>query len=1002
MKNFILGLFLLLGGYVLHAQEITGKVVDENGLPIPDVYIVATQSNTNTVADLDGNFIIQANEGEPLTFSMLGYETLTLNASSNMSVTMQPSADSVLDEVVLVGYGTQRKADVTGSIALVKEEDLENRPNSNPLSSIQGKVAGVYISNSGTPGASPNVAIRGIGSISNTDPIYVVDGMITNNIDYINPNDIESMSILKDASSSAIYGIRAANGVIIIKTKTGKKSGVENINFTYDANVGFANATNVPELADADQYIQLYNEKLDYEGNTDPSARISAGQFNNTNTDWYDEILKKGAVTQSHNIGMTGSSEKAVYGMGIGYFYQDGILDAGSNFNSGNDYERLTARFNGQYDVSKRFRVGVNMAYSNYNSNDAKVPFQQARIAPPVLGVLNPDGSYGTLPASPDLGTFANPRATLDFFRGKTKGNRVIISGFGEYDILNQLTFKTSYSVENENKNNFEYTPEYFVSNTQKSDVSQLTNYNMTRENLLWENTLTWTKEFDKHRFVVIGGYSVQQNRQRFLKGSATDVPFYGDDSTLFLNMGVAIPTAPYAEGEEGYRDRFQSYFGRVQYAFDNKYLINATVRRDGTSTYNFNGDQKSATFPSVGIGWVMSEEDFMDNSGFNFFKLKASWGQLGNASINRQYDATATVQSGAFFGIPSTAQSAVSITRLVDPSINWEVVEELDFGVEFRTLKDRLTFEAAYYNRETTDAVFAIQIPSQAGLGTSFVTNAGSFRNKGLEISASWSDKINDKFTYSIYGNITTIDNEITEVLGGSFLNTGPGLFGNTIKRWEVGQEIGSYYGYQVAGIVQTDAEAAEYGSPVGSLKFEDRDGNGVIDENDKTFLGSPIPNVTYGFGFNLGYSNVDFTMEFMGIAGNEIYNFNRNARFGNENWDKDFADNHWSPSNPSTTYPAPNSDQQSSRPSSFYVEKGDYFRIRNIQLGYTLPKTFMDKVGITNLRFYVSAQNPFTTFKYNGFSPELGKQDIANAGIDNNVYPLSAIYSFGVNLKF
>ena len=1000
MKNFILGLFLMLGGFLSYGQEITGKVVDANGQPIPDVYITADASGTSTTADLDGNFTIQAQEGETLTFTMLGFETLTATAAQGMSVSLAPSESSMLEEVVVIGYGAQRKADVTGSIATVKEEDLRNRPNANPLSSVQGKVPGVLITNSGAPGAAPGVSIRGLGSISGNNPLYVVDGVLTDNITYINPNDIESISILKDASSSAIYGIRAANGVIIITTKLGRKTGVENIKFTYDSNIGITVPTNVLELANAQEYIQLYNEKLAYEG-ADPSNYISADQFNNVDTNWYDEILKKNAITQSHNVSMQGASEKSRYNMALGYFTQEGILEAGRNFNSGNDYERITARFNGVYDVSQSIRIGGNIAYYTFNTNDSQTPFQQARIAPPLLPVYNQDGDYGTLPDSPSLGTFANPRATLDFFRGKSKGTRTLISGFGEIDLIKELTFKTSYSRDFGNVNNYTYTPEYFVTNSQRSENSILTKRNDTDEKLLWENTLTFTKEIDKHRFVVLAGYSIQQNSTTAFRAAAQDVPFYGDDSTLHLNLGTAV-TSAMPDNEEGSKTRFQSYFGRLQYAFDDKYLLNATVRRDGTSAYNFNGDQRSATFPSIGIGWIISEENFMANSGFDFLKLKASWGRLGNASITRQFDQTATVQRPAFFGTPSQVANAISFTQLVDPSINWEVVEEFDLGVELRTFANRLTFEAGYYNRETTDAVFAVAIPSQAGLGTSFFTNAGSFENKGFEVSLNWEDTVNDKFKYNIYGNFTTIDNQITEVLGGSFLNTGPGLFGNPIKRWEVGQEIGSYYGYQVEGVVQTPEEAAAYGSPVGSLKFADLDSNGVIDENDKTFLGSPIPNVTYGFGFGIEYASVDFAMDFQGVAGNEIYNFNRNARFGNENWDKDFVDNRWTPDNPSNTYPAPNSDQQSSRPSSFYVEKGDYFRIRNIQLGYTIPQTFMGKAGIDRLRVYVSAQNPFTSFDYNGFSPELGNQNVENMGIDNNVYPLSAVYSFGVNLNF
>ncbi len=998
MKNFILGFLLLLCG-ISYGQQITGQVLDEGGLPVPNAYITTDGGKVSTSADIDGNFSIKAAVGSPLTFSMLGYDTVTVNATSGpMKVTMKSSAANTLEEVVVIGYGTQKKADVTGAIAIVNEKDLRDRPNANVMSSVQGKVAGVNVVNSGTPGGTPMVNIRGIGSIAGSQPLYVVDGVLTQDISYLNPSDVESMSILKDASSSAIYGIRAANGVIIITTKKGKKSGKENIAITLDSNVGFTVPVNVLKLANAADYIRMYNDKAAYENNP---ATINAAQFGNVDTDWYKEILKKSAVTQNHNVSISGASQKTRYNMGLGYFTQDGILDAGQGINSGNDYKRITARLGAIYDITEAFRVGGNIAYSKANTNDSQIPFYQARVAPPVFRAKNADGTYGTLPDTPSLGTFANPRATLDFYRGKSVSNRNVANGFAELDIVEGLTAKTSYTRDNTDYFGYSYIPEYFVSSSQRSLNSSLTNTWTTTESILWENTLTYTLSIDKHRITALAGYSKQQDTWRTTSITATDVPYYGNDATLYLNLGNIAQTTANSD-VNGSKTRFQSYFGRVQYAFADKYLLNATVRRDGASVFNFDGNQKSATFPSVGAGWVLTKEKFMEKSGIDFFKIKASWGRLGNASIARQYDASASGQNGAFFGTSTQAQTAISVSKLVDPSINWEIVTETDFGFESRFLKDRLSFEANYYNRETKDAVMEISIPSQAGLGNSFVTNAGSFVNKGFEFDVKWNDQVGEDFTYGVYANVTTIKNEVTEVLGGSFLNTGPGLFGNPIKRWEKGSEVGAYYGYQVVGVIKTQEEADAYGSPVGSLKFEDRDGNGIIDDKDKKFLGSPIPTATYGFGFNLGYKGVDLSVDFQGVAGNEIYNFNRNARYGNENWDQDYVNNHYSSTNLGGTYPAANSDQTSSRPSSFYVEKGDYFRIRNAMLGYTLPSEFLKTIKVDKIRFYVSAQNPVTWFKYNGFSPELGNQSVSDMGIDNNVYPVSAVYNFGVNVKF
>lgn len=998
MRDFILSFFaLLFFSTVMFGQEIKGTVVDEEGKVVADVIVLAQKSNATTLSNLDGTFSIKAEIGETLKFSMIGFDSFSTKATSApMMVHLFKSSDTNLQEVVVVGYGTQKKTDITGSVAVVGKEELVNRPNANPVSSLQGKVAGVTVVNSGKPGAAPSVAIRGIGSIGGNAVLYVVDGVLTDNISYINPTDIESMSILKDASSAAIYGIRAANGVIVIKTKLGKKGAKEDIKVDFDSNMGIQTPTNVVKMANAADYVQLYNESMDFQG---ASEHISLGEFNGADTNWYNEILKKSSVTQTHNVSLNGASEKTRYSMGIGYFTQDGLTKAGQGINSGDDYSRVTARFNGVYDITDKIRVGTNIVYYKFDSNDIEAPFQQARIAPSVMPVWNNDGSYGTVDG---LGNFGNPRATLDFFRGKTKGTRTIMSGFFEGDILSNLTYKLSYSRDFSSINNYEYRPKYHVSGSQQRLNSRLTNKNDTFENLLMEQTLTWTKEFGEHRVVVLGGFSREEREGKTLRASAENVPFNGDDSTLFLNLGTPVGDRidDYAEGS---RTRYQSLFGRIQYAYMDKYLLNATVRRDGSSVYNFDGNQKSAIFPSIGAGWIISKENFMaENTTISFLKIKGSWGQLGNASIPRQFDSAASSRPGGFFGNPSEMGQANSITQMIDPSINWEVITEFDLGLEVKVLEDRLGFEGGYYHRTTNDAVFNIFIPTIAGLGTRYMTNAGSFVNKGFEFVINWNDRIGERFTYSIGANLTTIDNEITSVKNNSFLNTGLGLFGNEIKRWEKGQKIGAYYGYQTDGVIQTAEEATQWNSKVGALKFADLSGDGIIDERDKTFLGSPIPTFTYGLSINLGYDNVDFGVDLQGVGGNQIYNFNRNARFGNENWDQDFVNNRWTVSNPTNAYPAPNSDQNSSRPSSFYVEKGDYFRIRNVHLGYSFNKDLLNRIKVDKVRIYVSAQNPLTVFKYTGFSPELGNQTIEDAGIDNNAYPLAAIYSFGINFNF
>ncbi|MCM5662851.1 SusC/RagA family TonB-linked outer membrane protein [Galbibacter mesophilus] len=995
MKNFLLSFFMLCCFWGF-AQEktITGVVSDDQNMPLPGATVLVKGTSNGTQTDFDGNYTIEANTGDTLVFSYVGMDSkeVVVGSSSTINAALSVSTNE-LDEVVVVGYGTQKKEDVTGAISVVSGEEIAKQPNANAVSSIQGKVPGVNITNSGRPGASPNVRIRGVGSVSNSDPLYVVDGVLTNDISYLNSSDIESMNILKDASSSAIYGIRAANGVIVIKTKKGTGRD-EKPKLTYDGFVGMQTVANTLEMANASEYVEMYNEKQVFEGSNN---FLNVADFD-ADTDWFDEITKDAALTTSHNISVTGSSEKTRYYLGFGYFGQDGILDAGQNINSGNDFRRLTARAGLDVDVKDYLTIGGSIVYTDTQNNNSNEPFYQAFIAPPIFNPINPDGTYGE---PTGVGNFANPRASLDFRRSKGKSNRVLTNVYAQLEPVKDLTFKISFSGDYSNGRDFNYTPVYRVSPSQGSDISTLVRNSFENDNWLWENTLTWSKSIDKHNFTLLGGFSQEERISFGMEGIADDVAYNGDDSSLYLGLGNADTEEV---DDRGSKVRYQSFFGRLQYKFDNKYLLNATLRQDGAS--NFPSSNNTEIFPSIGLGWIMSNEDFMDYEALTTLKLKASWGRLGNANVPRGFDVTASDPGLTYFG--GQAYVSRSISEFSDPSIFWEIVEEYDLGVEVAFFQNQLKGELNYYNRATNDAVFSVtQLGSSGATNTSILTNAGSFLNKGFEFSVSWNKQVSDDFSYGVYGNYTTIDNEVTDVKGSSFLNAGPGLFGNPIIRIEKGAEIGSYYGYLVDGVIQTDEEAAQFGAPKGAFKFQDLNNDGQIGEDDKAFLGSPIPEFTYGFGFNMAYKKIDFAIDFQGVTGNEIYNYNRNARFGNENWDKDFYDNRWTVNNATNSYPTPNSDQSTLRPSSFFVEKGDYFRIRNIQVGYTLPNA---KIGSSQLwesfRIYLNAQNPLTLFSYNGFSPEIsGEQNdggVIESGIDRNVYPLFATYNLGFNITF
>ncbi|MNQ18643.1 TonB-dependent Receptor Plug Domain protein [compost metagenome] len=908
-----------------------------------------------------------------------------------------------LDAVVIIGYGTAKKADLTGSVAVIKSDVIAKQPNGNVVSSLQGRVAGVQVTNSGKAGGSPSIKIRGVSSTSDKI-LYVVDGVLTNDISFLNPNDVETLSILKDASSSAIYGIQAANGVIIIKTKTGKKG--QGAQMTYDNYFGFQSVQNIPKLTNAADYITLVNEKIFFDTGT-------AGTYNvndyKGNTNWFEEVMKKTSEVQSHNFSVSGGSENATYSLGLGYFSQEGNIKAGQGINSGDDYERATVKFNTNFNVSKNFKMGFNTVYYDFDKNNSLNPYAQAYSAAPVIPVYDATGNYGSFEEGMATGSSAtkNPRAYIDLFRGKTSGHRILIGGFGEYSIIKNLTFKLSYNKDVSSSKTYEYYPSYgygiYTDGTWSSQkkLSDLKNQNNNQDNWVWDNTLNYKFDLkEDHHFTLLAGYSKQEYFEEQLEVTGQDVAFNGSDSELYLDLakgGFSVNK----DNTYGTRNRFLSYYGRFMYNFNEKYLVNGTIRRDGASNFNFNGNQKFEVFPSIGMGWVISKEDFFnDIQAIDFLKLKASWGKLGNANVPRSYDPVATDPTSTVFG--NSIQSGRSITDIVDPTINWEMVEELDFGFETTMLNNRLTFEAGYFNKETSDAIATIRLLSTSG-DSDLTTNVASFENKGFEFDIKWNDQIKEDLKYGFYGNLTTIDNQITSVLGGSFQNMG-GIYNHSLIRMEKGAEVGSYYGYKVDGVYQTDADAASRGLQAGDLKFSDLNDDGQISELDKTFLGSPVPEITYGFGAYVDYKDFDFSMDFQGVTGNEIYNINRQTRYDAENFTQDFFDNRWHGEGTSNLYPSASADQNNALAvSSLYVEEGDYLRIRSIQLGYSLPKSIF-KNKIDRLRLFVNAQNPVTFSNYKGFSPEINNTNngVWEAGIDAGINPVYATYNFGINLNF
>lgn len=982
---------------VIMSQEIkvTGKVTSKkDGTPIPGATIAIKGTSKGAVTGPDGTYTLNAPDNAVLVVSFIGFtsQEMPVNNRQQIDISLE-EAVSQMQQVVVVGYGVQRKVDITGAISQVKGEEISKQPVTNAISGLQGKVAGVQIVNNGKPGAAPTIKIRGTGTVyGSPNPLYVVDGVWYDDISFLNPGDIENMSVLKDASSEAIYGMRAANGVVLITTKKGR-SGKASINYT--GYVGMQRATNQVKMANGNEYATIVNELSAINNNDlrlDPNA-YGAG------TDWFKQEMRN-ALTTSHQLSVNGGSEKSSYNFSLSYMKQDGLIKT-------NDFSRITARLQNDFQVFEPLKIGYTVTAAAYNSHD--IPddyFLQLYTSAPVVSVFNPDGSYGD-PALLDLGTGAgkNPQASLDFFDQKTQ--RRVITGSAYADLRFAKHFVLHSSVGGEYGDSIirNYAPQYKATTNQHNDISRLTRTTANRQSWIVENTLTYDNKFGDHSLKILAGQAAQQRRFYKLIATADNVP-NNNEGTRYLRLGNVNGRSVTDEGE---LYNIASYFGRVNYAYKDKYLLTASFRADGSSLFS-EGD-KWGYFPSVGLGWVLSEEPFIKKTGiFDNLKLRGSWGRVGNASIPPSISVLRITQDPymtAIFG--GNILTGASINTLVPPALVWEKTEGIDAGIEASILRNRLYVEAGFYVKKTLSSIF--DVPILLSLGTQdskMLDNQAAFRNQGWEFAANWKDETPGGFGYSIGGNFTINNNKVIEVNTGATPIYGGGnasFVGALLTRTIVGQPIGQYFGYVVDGIFQNEAEVAASAQPKakpGDFRYRDVNGNGEIDGQDRVPIGNPNPKFTYGINTSFNYKNFDLALEFQGVGGVDVYNANLVLRYGNENYTKKFFDNRWHGEGTSNTYPSANiGGGQNAQPNSFFVENGAYFRIRNIQLGYTMPKTIANRWGMQNLRFFASAQNAFNFFRYRGFSPEIGGIPTAQ-GIDRAVYPLFATYNFGVNVTF
>ena len=982
-----------------HAQQtktISGIITDTGGVPLPGAEIKVTDKDIFDVTDFDGNFSLEGvEEGDTFRVTFLGFkqQTVQVTSSNDYNISLEEDAGQ-LDEVVVVGYGTQKKRDLTGAIVSVDSEEIEKTPTSNVMQSLQGKVSGVQIVSAGSPGDSPTVRIRGLGTYQDaTNVLYVVDGTLYDNIDFLNTKDIKSINILKDASSSAIYGVRAANGVVIIETKSGKKNQKPQIE--YDGYTGIQRAQNVLKMANAEQFTTMAYESgsaPDVQFVLNAMERYGRSRINPNvpavNTDWYEEVLRDGII-QNHSIGITGGADKVTYSLGANYFGQEGILDMK------NEYERFNLRSKIDVDVTDRFKAGVNTVFSNatkYAPENAA--WFKSYFAVPIMPVLDPTNTdaqpipYANAQNLGYRGT-QNPFTDLTFNENRLKIRKILASVYFQYEVIPELLdFKTTYS------HNYSALEERYVdlpytlgNNVERR--SSIRRVNNTFSNQYWDNILTYQNEFGDHDLTVMAGASYRDEASNGFAATGTDIAGIKLESSWYLDF-ADNESFNNNVSEIGRRYYGISYFGRIAYNFDDKYLLYGTFRADGSSKFT---KDPWGYFPSVGAGWVISEEEFMEDNGVvDFLKLRASWGKLGNDNVAAS-DGSNTIE------VITAALGEQPVSGITSTSVfsnnTWEIIEEKNFGLNIEALDNRLSIDADYYIRDTKDAILPVFIPI---INRSVNQNSGTIRNEGLELAVNWNQSVNDDFSYRIGANFTTINNEALEIANESgYIDSGSAEFR---QRTQEGGPLFAFYGYERTGVYQNQAQidadpiAVNNGLVPGDLIFKDQNGDGVIDDADRVILGSFLPDFTFGGNIGFNYKNWDFSTSFYGQVGNEILNRKRGEIiFTNDtNMDADLAINRWHGEGTSNTYPSSAGLRKvwNQKLSDFWVEEGDFFRIQNIQFGYTI-----ESPSLPETRLYFTAERPFTFFDYNGFDPEVSN------GVDRQTYPIPSVYTFGLNIK-
>jgi len=1022
-----LSIFTVLAG-VMYGQNITGTVSDQTG-PLPGVNIILKGTSTGTVTDFDGHFEIAADSTTTLVFTFIGYKTkeIKVGNQTTINVTLEEDLHN-LDEVVVVGYGTEKKKLNTGSNINVKGEELQKLSPSNPIEALQGVSPGVSITHSnGQPGAASKVYIRGVGTIGNASPLYIVDGVTVGNIDYLSPGDIASIDVLKDAASAAIYGARAANGVILVTTKKGKEG---HMAVSFDSYAGWQNVYKLPGTLNAQEYAEMQNEgrlndgltPYDYSSLVPDWDKIANGSWNGT--DWFNEIMNENALLQNHALNINGGSKKSVYSFGASFLDNQGVLGKQAN----SRYKRLTLRLNSEHVVWNHndrdiIKFGENLTFTNSEKPGIRTgslywsDIRNTLTASPFLPVYDDKGEYHyAIPWAPRE---ANPIALMEYL-GKDNwqnNNRIVGNVYVEIQPIKNLTIRSSYGFNTWFGNSRQWIPAYDLSSTQSAPHDKVTQNISQGYNYTFTNTATYNYLLnDKHKFTILVGTEMYKVAQALNVGGSNQEGTFNDPDHAYLdNYPIIDPSLTKLNGADNFGNAILSYFSRLSYNYDETYMLTAVLRADGSS--NFAAGKRWGTFPSISAGWVVSNESFMQNvSWMNFLKLRGSWGQNGNQAIGAfQYSSTMTNDhSSYFFGAGKTLVLGSYPARMPNPDVTWETSEQTDIGFDAQFMKSKLALTFDWYKKDTKD--WLVNPPALATNGTASTDiNGGSITNTGVELSLSWRNK-EGVFKYSITGSVAYNHNEVTEIA-----NDEKVIHGQTnvlthgiseIYRAEVGYPIAYFWGFETNGIAQTQTEADTYNNSYtdprsnqirpGDFMFKDQNGDGIIDDEDKVMLGDPNPDFNFGLQFFGEYKGIYMNLTCTGQAGMQVAKSYRSWNYSTGNYTSDVFDR-WHGQGTSNTYPRLSStaNENMMQMSDFYIQDADFLRISALTIGYNLQNLKFWPLAETKL--YITGKNLYTFTKYSGMDPEVGYgPDNWSSGIDLGLYPLSRTVLIGLSIKF